>query len=154
RVHGAGELLLSYQTLQAVPAAGGRPGGDPLEGVGALDAAAPRRLGERHLAGPAARGGGPAGFGIRKLPGNCPYLGLLAALFPRAAFIHCRRDPRDVAVSCWLTDFQYLEWTNDFDHIASRFAEYERLMEHWRRVLPVPLHEVAYEDVVADLEGA
>jgi hypothetical protein len=27
-------------------------------------------------------------------------------------------------------------------------------MEHWRKVLPVPLLEVDYEETVADLEGA
>ena len=26
-------------------------------------------------------------------------------------------------------------------------------MEHWRRVLPVPVLEVDYEETVADLEG-
>jgi hypothetical protein len=26
-------------------------------------------------------------------------------------------------------------------------------MDHWRSVLPVPIHEVNYEDTVADLDG-
>ena len=80
-------------------------------------------------------------------------LGLLASLFPRAKFIHCRRDLRDVAVSCWMTHFQELRWANDPRHIASRFHEYQRMMEHWRKVLPVPMLEVDYEETVADLEG-
>ncbi|HEY7158872.1 MAG TPA: sulfotransferase, partial [Gemmataceae bacterium] len=41
----------------------------------------------------------------------------------------------------------------DPDDIASRFHEYQRLMEHWRAVLPVPLLDIHYEDTVADLEG-
>jgi hypothetical protein len=73
-------------------------------------------------------------------------------LFPQAKFIHCRRDLRDVAVSCWMTNFRHIRWANDPDHIASRFREYRRLMDHWRRVLPVPLLEVDYEETVADLE--
>ena len=81
------------------------------------------------------------------------FLGLLAALFPRAKFIHCRRDLRDVAVSCWMTHFREVRWTNDQGHIASRFHEYRRIMEHWRNVLPTPLLEVDYEETVADLEG-
>ena len=36
---------------------------------------------------------------------NYYYLGLIALMFPRAVVIHCRRDPRDVALSCWLTNF-------------------------------------------------
>ena len=87
------------------------------------------------------------------MPDNYLFLGLLASLFPRAKFIHCRRDLRDVAVSCWMTHFREVRWANDQQHIASRFHEYQRMMEHWRKVLPVPLLEVDYEETVADLEG-
>jgi len=87
------------------------------------------------------------------MPDNYLFLGLLASLFPRAKFIHCRRDLRDVAVSCWMTNFREIRWTNDQQQIASRFLEYQRIMEHWRKVLPVPLLEVDYEETVADLEG-
>src|SRR5262249_6384654 len=104
-----------------------------LDRLGELDATAPRI--------------------VDKMPDNTLYLGFLAAIFPRAKFIHCRRDLRDVAVSCWMTNFRQIRWASDPDHIASRFAEYRRLMEHWRAVLPVPVLEVAYEDTVADLEG-
>ncbi len=64
------------------------------------------------------------------MPDNFLYLGLLAILFPRAVFIHCRRDLRDVAVSCWMTDFSTIRWANDFGHIASRFHQYRRVMDH------------------------
>ena len=87
------------------------------------------------------------------MPDNYMYLGLLAALFPRAAFIHCRRDLRDVAVSCWMTDFRSIRWANDPQHIAIAFQQYRRLMDHWRAVLPVPIHEVDYEETVDDLES-
>ena len=76
------------------------------------------------------------------MPDNYLYLGLLAAMFPAATFIHCRRDPRDVAVSCWMTDFRTIRWANDPGHIASRFHEYRRLMDHCRAVLPVAVHEL------------
>ena len=49
--------------------------------------------------------------------------------------------------------FREVRWANDQQHIASRFHEYQRIMEHWRKVLPVPLLEVDYEETVADLEG-
>ena len=88
------------------------------------------------------------------MPDNYLYLGLLAALFPDAVFIHCRRDLRDVAVSCWMTDFRSILWANDPEHIASRFRQYRRLMEHWRAVLPARIHEFDYEETVSDLEGA
>ncbi len=87
------------------------------------------------------------------MPDNYLYVGLLAGLFPQATLIHCRRDLRDVAVSCWLTDFRSIRWANDPAHIASRFQQYHRLMQHWRTVLPGRLCEVDYEQTVTDLEG-
>ena len=68
-------------------------------------------------------------------------------------FVHSRRDLRDVAVSCWMTDFRSIRWANDPEHIASRFQQYRRLMDHWKEVLPAPIHEVNYEETVADLEA-
>jgi hypothetical protein len=81
------------------------------------------------------------------------YLGFLATLFPRAVFIHCRRDLRDIAVSCWMTDFRSIRWANSAEHLGPRFQAYRRLMDHWRAVLPVTIHEVDYEETVTDLEG-
>ena len=52
-----------------------------------------------------------------------------------------------------MTNFRHIRWANAPEHIAARFEEYRRLMGHWRRVLPVPLLEVDYEETVADLEG-
>ncbi len=88
---------------------------------------------------------------VDKMPDNYLCLGLLAALFPKAKFIHCHRDLRDVAVSCWMTNFRIVHWANDPKHIATRFREYQRLMEHWRAVLPVSLLEINYEETVTDL---
>ena len=90
---------------------------------------------------------------VDKMPDNYMYLGLLAVMFPRATFIHCRRDLRDVAVSCWMTDFRSIRWANDPQHLASRFQQYRRVMEHWQAVLPATVHEVDYEEAVSDLEG-
>ena len=57
------------------------------------------------------------------MPDNYLYLGLLAAMFPRAVFIHCRRDLRDVALSCWVTDFrpENIPWASDPGYMGSRF---------------------------------
>ena len=52
-----------------------------------------------------------------------------------------------------MTRFREIRWANDPQHIASRFCAYQRLMEHWRKVLPAPLLEVDYEETVADLES-
>jgi tetratricopeptide (TPR) repeat protein len=86
-----------------------------------------------------------------KTPNNFQFLGLIAALFPQARVIHCRRDPADVCFSCYIQDFK--EWTLDLEELASYYRDYERLMSHWQSVLPLALLEVAYEDMVDDPES-
>jgi len=90
---------------------------------------------------------------VDKMPDNTFYLGLVNGLFPRATIIYCRRDLRDVALSCWMSDFRSLLWAHDPVHIATRFQAHHRIMKHWRATLPTEIHEVVYEDLVDDLEG-
>ena len=151
RVFGAGETRLAVDHFEALPALMGRD--DPAPAcLSRLDAGSIAALGRRYLDRLDALDATAARV-VDKMPDNYAYLGLLAALFPGAKFIHCRRDPRDVAVSCWMTNFRRIRWANDPDHIASRFAEYGRFIGHWRAALRAPVLEVAYEDTVADLEG-
>jgi tetratricopeptide (TPR) repeat protein len=89
---------------------------------------------------------------VDKMPDNAVYLGWIRVLFPRAKVVHCTRDPRDVALSCWMTDFARVRWTNDFEHIAGRIHDHIRIMEHWRSALPGSVLELKYEDLVANLE--
>jgi tetratricopeptide (TPR) repeat protein len=150
-VHGAGELRLGRNTFDALPAP--PQGVRPEPGLPHVDLPVLQVLARQHLDGLAASDGGRSARVVDKMPDNYLHLGLLAALFPRATFVHCRRDLRDVAVSCWMTDFRSITWANDAGHIASRITRYHRLMSHWRTTLPVPLVEVDYEETVADLEG-
>jgi tetratricopeptide (TPR) repeat protein len=150
QVFGAGETKLVSDSMTAL----GEQGNDVVEGLRRLDRQTAQRLASRHLERLRALDmDGRALRIVDKMPDNYLYLGLVASLFPRAKLIHCRRDLRDVAVSCWKTHFREVHWAGDQQHIASRFHEYQRVMEHWRRVLPLPLLEVDYEETVADLEG-
>ena len=148
QVFGAGETSLASETMAAL----GGQGVEAIEGLGRLDRRTAARLASRHLDRLRAFDGTALRI-VDKMPENYLYLGLLASLFPRAKYVHCRRDLRDVAVSCWMTRFEKVRWANDQQQIASRFQEYQRLMAYWREVLPVPLLEVDYEETVADLEG-
>ena len=84
-----------------------------------------RRLAEAHLDRLAAIDGrkSPRGSWTRCRRTTCSSA-CSRILFPRATFIHCRRDLRDVAVSCWMTDFSSIRWANDPSHIAGRFRQY------------------------------
>jgi hypothetical protein len=152
RIHGAGELRLARHSFESLPSALGRTD-PPRDCVASLDPPALQRLADQHLAALHVIDDGRAARIVDKMPDNYMYLGLLSLLFPRAVFIHCRRDLRDVALSCWMCDFRILRWANHPDHVAHRFRHYLRLMDHWRAVLTVPIHEVHYEDTVADLES-
>jgi tetratricopeptide (TPR) repeat protein len=147
-----GELSFGADDFEAIPVVLGR-GEEPLACIPHFDASSAHILAERHLERLHALDGGAAARVSDKMPGNYLFLGLLATLFPRAVFIHCRRDLRDVATSCWLTPFQRVNWTNDHTLIAERFQQYVRVMEHWRSVLPARVHEVDYEETIDNLEG-
>jgi hypothetical protein len=91
---------------------------------------------------------------IDKMPDNILHLGLIAVLFPSARIIFCRRDPRDVCVSCYFIDFhQRIPWSYDLVDCGLRALGIERLADHWRRVLPLRMLTIDYETLVADLEG-
>jgi len=89
---------------------------------------------------------------IDKMPENYMYLGWLAVLFPKARFIYCTRDPRDIALSCLITSFKAVKWSNDDNYLIHRFEQHHRLMDHWNLLLPGRILSVSYEDTLADCE--
>ena len=90
-----------------------------------------------------------------KYPLNFLNLGLIALLFPDCHVIHCRRDPMDTCLSCYLTLFlpPGLDYTQTLSYLGAYYRDYRRDMQHWRKVRTFPMLEVDYEDVVNDLEG-
>lgn len=91
---------------------------------------------------------------VNKALGNNKLVGLLARLFPKCRIIHAIRDPRDVAISCFMGGFNnYLHpWTTQIDWAASAWEQSLRMMEHWKATLDVPILDVHYEALVADPE--
>jgi tetratricopeptide (TPR) repeat protein len=150
QVFGAGELRLAQQSFQALPGIVGLEAA-PLDCLGRLQVGHVRRLAQSHLDRLAELNRSAPRI-TDKMPDNYIHLGLLATLFPQGRFIHCRRDLRDIAVSCWMTSFKWLRWNAAPETMAARFHDYQRLMAHWRQVLPVPMLEVNYEETVDDLE--
>lgn len=87
---------------------------------------------------------------VDKMGANYAHLGLIALMLPGARIVHCVRDPRDVGLSMYRRGFPGdYPYAYDLTHLGQFFAEYRRLMAHWRAVLPVPMLEVAYEDLIA-----
>ena len=90
-----------------------------------------------------------------KSPLNFYHLGLAALMFPNARVIHCRRSPLDTCLSIYFENFRASQsYATDLADIATTYRGYQRLMAHWREVLPLPMLELQYEDLVAGLEGS
>lgn len=87
-----------------------------------------------------------------KMPNNYMMAGIIHLLFPNARIINCRRNPIDTCLSIFVTPI-----TVDFSHslpdLIFSQREYERVMTHWRTVLPANrFMEVDYEDLVSNPE--
>jgi tetratricopeptide (TPR) repeat protein len=89
-----------------------------------------------------------------KMPLNFMHLGLISILLPHARIIHCRRDPLDTCLSCYMTPFNFgNDFKYDLTHLGLFYRDYHRLMSHWKSVLPTRILDVDYEQLVADPRG-
>jgi tetratricopeptide (TPR) repeat protein len=92
---------------------------------------------------------------VDKMPGNFMYAGLIPLILPGARIIHARRNPVDTCLSCYTKLFAGEQpFAYDQSELGRFHSDYERLMTHWRAVLPPGRFiEVDYEAVVDDLDG-
>lgn len=152
-VFGAGETGDLGAAVRAISGASGAPYSP--EALSRLSGVALRRFGEtlvNRMVGAAPS----AGRVTDKTPENFRFVGLLHLALPNARIIHMRRNPVDTCLSCFSRLFvgNALHYTYDLAELGRFYRAYESLMAHWREVLPPGVMlEVAYEEVVADLEA-
>lgn len=150
-VVGAGELLHVSDMTRTLPRRLGSNREFP-ECVTDLSSGHSRELGEYYIEQLRELDSGARRI-TDKLPTNFLFLGLIALILPRARVIHCLRDPLDVAVSIYFQRFaEGHEYAYSLSDIAAYYREYVRLMKHWKKVLPIAVHEVKYESLIADQE--
>jgi hypothetical protein len=81
---------------------------------------------------------------------------MIARLFPAARIIVMRRDPRDVVLSCFRSNFAptpaAVEFT-ELDRTARHYDAVMRTQEAFLAALPVARHELRYEALVAEFES-
>ncbi len=90
---------------------------------------------------------------VDKLPHNFINLGFIGLLFPNARIIHCRRNAVDTCWSCYqnrLNDSHF--YSRNLKTLGLYYREYTRLMNHWRKVVPMRFHESNYEALTEDPE--
>ena len=150
-VFGAGELrdiTRIGESLKMAPFAEDSDCAQPVD----LDQEALDTAAERHLERLRALGGDALRV-TDKMPYNYLHLPLIWMLFPRARVIHCARDPLDTCLSCYFQNFARGNFqTFDLRHAGLYYKQYEKVMEHWRATLDMPLLEVRYEEHVAEPE--
>jgi len=88
---------------------------------------------------------------IDKMPNNFPTIGFLSLILPNAKFIDARRHPLDSCLSCYRQLFARGQpFTYDLTDIGEYFLQYERMMDHWHKVLPGRVLTLQYEENVRD----
>jgi len=145
-IHGAGELKQIGRLVAGLP---GRLNSTKVypSCMEQMTADSARALAEQHLQ--FLRGlGGDAVRIVDKMPLNYNHLGMIATLFPGARVVHCRRSPMDTCMSCFM---QYAVPAS-LEELGVCYTQYEKLMAHWRSVLPIPIYELSYERMVDDQE--
>jgi tetratricopeptide (TPR) repeat protein len=149
-VFGAGETANLSRLIEDLPAELASAAPVP-ECLVSMDEVSARRLADGYIER-LKRVGGDKQRVTDKMLANVQHLGLIATLVPRAQIIHCRRDPLDVCWSCHFQNFHDVNFACDFQALAIYYREYQRLMAHWQAVLPMPIYEVSYEQLVDDAE--
>lgn len=90
-----------------------------------------------------------------KMPGNFLLIGFLHLMLPKAKIVHCARDAAATCLSIYKVHFRgdSHRYGYDLGELADFHNLYTDIMAHWRAVLPGVVHDVRYEDFVADQEG-
>lgn len=158
QVHGAGELSLSGDLVTRFNLWEQKLGSGWTypECLADLTPAKARQLADHWLAQLRERDS-QARYVVDKLPHNFEHIGLIKLLFPNARILSCLREPRDVAVSNFMTDyaakFGGMGFAYDLAWIGEQLVDHRRLMDHWQALFPDSILEVGYEDTVTDTEA-
>lgn len=92
---------------------------------------------------------------VDKFPLNIIHAPLIWRIFPNAQFILALRHPCDCCLSCFMHLFGINHAMSNFFSLEDAAVMYAKVMGLWRHyqtILPLKVHVIRYEDVVADLE--
>jgi tetratricopeptide (TPR) repeat protein len=98
----------------------------------------------------------PAKVLVDKFPLHLNKVPLIHRLFPEAKFILALRHPCDVVLSCYITSFRLNNAMANFLTLENAAKVYDMSFDFWshcRALMPITVHEVRYENMVADVEA-
>lgn len=89
---------------------------------------------------------------VNKALGLERVLPLVAAAMPACRIVFVERNPRDQILSSYLHQLRGtgLRWATRLEDLVAARRAFDRLADHLPDVLPVPVHRLRYEDLVAD----
>ena len=88
-----------------------------------------------------------------KMPNNFSMVGLLALILPNAKIINARRHPLDSCMGSYKQLFyRGQSFTYDLVELGEYYLEYQRIMDHWNKILPGRVLDVHYENMVVNQE--
>ena len=93
---------------------------------------------------------------VDKFPLHMARAPLIHRLFPDARIVFVERHPCDAVLSCFMANFQLNGAMRAFTDIEEAALLYDAVMNAWtgaRALLPLDVHEIRYERMVADLEA-
>jgi tetratricopeptide (TPR) repeat protein len=92
-----------------------------------------------------------AEFVTDKRPDNFLYIGLIKMLFPDAKIVHTVRDPLDNCLSIFFLHLdQRMSYALDPLDTGHHYAQYLRLMAHWKRLYGSDIVDVDYDAFVRE----
>jgi len=97
---------------------------------------------------------GGAKFFVDKVPHNFELIGFIKLLFPEAKVIHCNRDALSTCLSIFKTNFTgHHPYQHSMKDLGAYYNEYLSLMNFWRELAPDFIHDLHYEELVANMPG-
>jgi tetratricopeptide (TPR) repeat protein len=88
-----------------------------------------------------------------KQTANFFYCALIFRAFPSARIVHLTRHPLAACHAIYKTRFYgTFTFSNDLAELGDFYVAYRRLMAHWHKILPGRIMDLAYEDIVTQLE--
>ncbi|MBL8551954.1 MAG: sulfotransferase [Hyphomonadaceae bacterium] len=86
-----------------------------------------------------------------KRPDNFMHIGLIKSLFPHARIVHTTRAPMDNCLSIYFLHIDHsMSYALDLADIGHHYAQYRRMMAHWKTLFGDDILDVSYDALVRD----
>ncbi len=93
---------------------------------------------------------------VDKMPLHMTHMPVIQRLFPAADVVLVERHPADAVLSCFMANFSPNFAMQSYTDLSIAAQTYAAVFENFaraRELLPLRVHEVRYERMIADLEG-